>query len=233
MVGKSLTILVSVEAPRALEELTRRAAALCGVSVGQLARHLGVELPDDPRRAKGATGELVEAALGASAGNLDLPDFPELGVELKTIPLDAEGRVRESTHVCSIDLASTVDAEWENSRVWRKLRRVLWVPVESAAAGKPLSARRLGRALLWEPTSAQVATLEADWTLLVGRIAVGGVEQLDARMGEALQVRPKAANAAVQTDAPGADGASIRTGPRGFYLRARFTERVLWELTGS
>jgi DNA mismatch repair protein MutH len=232
MVGKSLTILASAPPPVSRQELLRRAAALRGASVGQLARRLGVELPDEPRRAKGATGELVEAALGASAGNLDLPDFPQLGVELKTIPLDAEGRVRESTHVCSIDLASTVDAEWESSRVWRKLKCVLWLPVESTAGGKPLAARRLGRALLWEPTPAQAATLEADWTQLVGRIAVGGVEQLDARMGEALQVRPKAANAAAQTDAPGVDGARIRTGPRGFYLRARFTERVLWELTG-
>ena len=31
-------------------------------------------------------GELLELALGADAGNLDLPDFQDLGVELDFLP---------------------------------------------------------------------------------------------------------------------------------------------------
>ena len=230
MIGKSLTIIASLSPPRDRRELLERAEVLAGLRVDELASRLGVHLSDDPLRTKGAVGELVEAALGASAGNLDLPDFPELGVELKTIPLDAAGRVTESTFVCSIDLDAAGEEVWEESRVWRKLRRVLWIPVEAAGA-VPVGQRHLGRAIYWEPNADEVRRLEADWTMLIGQIAIGGVEELDASLGEILQVRPKAATAASRTSAPGPDGGAIRTGPRGFYLRARFTEAVLWGLT--
>lgn len=235
MIDGSLTIIVSdslvkISPPGDRGELLARAADLAGLRVDEVASRLGIVFPDDPRRTKGAVGELVEAALGASAGNLDLPDFPELGVELKTIPLDAAGRVSESTFVCSIDLDAAGDEIWEESRVWRKLRRVLWVPIEAAGA-TPLGQRRLGRAIYWEPSGGEARRLKADWTFLIGQIAIGGVEELDASLGEVLQVRPKAPNAAARTSAPGPDGGAIWTGPRGFYLRARFTEAVLWGLT--
>lgn len=238
MVRKSLTIsrvksameASAVAAPESLPELLRRAAALAGRSIGALAEDCSVALPADPRRAKGFVGELVEGALGASAGNLDLPDFPELGVELKTIPLDREGRVQESTFVCAIALEGAAQSAWETSRAWRKLRRVLWMPVEAASVAT-LAERRLGRARLWEPDAAEEARLRADWTMLMGRIALGRFEELDATLGAVLQVRPKAANAAVEVELPGAEGDLVRTGPRGFYLRARFTEELLWRLS--
>lgn len=216
--------------PRDISELLDRAAQLGGRTVGELARRFGRRLPDDPTRAKGVVGELVEVALGASAGNLDLPDFPELGVELKTIPLDRAGRVRESTFVCAIDLAEAQRAEWARSRAWRKLRCVLWVPVESARTA-PLDDRVIGEPLLWRPDREQEAVLRGDWLEIIGRIAVGGIEELTAHVGEALQVRPKAANSRVSVEGFGPDREVVATVPRGFYLRARFTEQVLWKLT--
>lgn len=45
-------------------------------------------------------------------------------------------------------------------------------------------------------------------------------------------MRPKAASAAARAEAQAGDGEVIRTVPRGWYLRARFTEQLLWEATG-
>lgn len=216
--------------PDSIPELLQRAEGLCGLKAGELARRLGEPLGSDPVRTKGRIGEIVERALGAHARNLDVPDFPHLGVELKTIPLDRAGRVRESTFVCAIDLSRLEEETWERSRLWRKLRRVLWVPVEAGPALAPAE-RRLGRPFLWCPDGEQEATLRADWTLLIGRMAVGGLEEIDAHMGTALQVRPKAAHGRVRCEASGPHLEPIRTVPRGFYLRARFTETVLWALS--
>jgi DNA mismatch repair protein MutH len=199
------------------------------MTVGELARSLGRSLPRDPARAKGIAGELIELALGADAGNLDLPDFQELEVELKTIPLDVEGRVRESTYVCYLDLDQVEHEEWEGSRVRRKLQRVLWFPVEWNPGGAPAD-RLLGTARLWSPSPDQESLLRGDWVDLVGKIAVGGIEEITAHMGQALQIRPKAASGSVRVDAPGPEGQLLPTVPRGFYLRARFTEQVLWSL---
>jgi DNA mismatch repair protein MutH len=217
--------------PTSLEQLLRRALALDGLSLGELSARLGLPAPpDDSRRCKGRAGELIEQALGASSGSLDQPDFPALGVELKSIPIDALGRVRESTFVCSIDLAATEREEWEGSRVWRKLARVLFVPVQ-AAAGIPPAARRLGTPRLWRPSDEEQRVLRADWCDLSGRIAVGGIDEIDARLGAALQIRPKARRGSERTAGRGPEGELLPTVPRGFYLRARFTERVLWSLS--
>jgi DNA mismatch repair protein MutH len=228
--SRKVRAVKGVAPPKDVIELMTRARALQGRRIGELAQALGVPLSDDPLRTKGRAGELVELMLGGQLSNSELPDFPKLGVELKTIPLDALGRVRESTFICAIDLRTVASESWETSRLWCKLRRVLWVPVQSADSG-PVASRRLGRPLLWQPDRAEASLLQADWTELVGLIAVGGVEEVTAHRGQVLQVRPKAASGSVRATASGPEMEPIRTVPRGFYLRARFTEGVLWRLT--
>ncbi len=214
--------------PHSLDELLARARALDGLCVGELARRLGLVLPAAPRSAKGHLGRLLELALGADAGSRDEPDFRGLGVELKSIPLDELGRVRESTFVCNLDLARAAHEEWESSRVWRKLACVLWVPVEAARRGAPLPERHIGTPRLWHPSVEQEALLRADWELLMGRIAAGHIDELSAHEGQALQVRPKGRDGRVRRSGRGPDGEALEVMPRGFYLRARFTESVLW-----
>ncbi len=171
-------------------------------------------------RRKGIAGQLIERALGANAGSRALPDFVELGVELKTIPVRADGRPRESTFVCSFAVADADHAEWASSAVRKKLAHVLFVPLV-------VSDERVGRAVFWRPTVEQESILRADFDDLIGMIALGRVEELTAHHGAWLQVRPKAAHGAVRTRAYGPDGESIATIPRGFYLRARITGALL------
>src|SRR5688572_2499417 len=102
--------------PTDTAELCARAAALAGVRLTTLADALGASLDG-----KGKVGELVERALGATAGNAATPDFPALGVELKTVPIDGRGAPRESTYVCTAPLADADRAEWTTSRVRQKL----------------------------------------------------------------------------------------------------------------
>jgi DNA mismatch repair protein MutH len=200
--------------PRSLEELKARAAWLSGREVAELE---GTALGPMLRR-KGKLGQLIERILGATAGSLSAPDFPELGVELKTIPLDALGRPRESTFVCSLSLADADTAEWASSAARAKLCHVLWVPV---LVDEP--SIRLGTPWFWTPTPAQEAVLRADFDDIMGMIAIGKVEDLTARVGRWLQARPKAAHSGVRTRAYGAGDEPLAALPRGFYLRTSFT----------
>lgn len=212
--------------PRNEDELLARAHAIGGRTIVELARMLDVPLPPSPKRAKGFVGNLVERALGAENGSRAEPDFAGLGVELKTLPVDARGRVRESTYVCRVPMAGTDACEWETSRVREKLARVLWVVVE-ADPRIPPGRRRVGAAFLWSPSADDEALLRADWEELTGRLGAGDVETIDARRGTVLQLRPKAANAAVRARAFDDEGAPVLAPPRGFYLRARFTQALL------
>ena len=187
---------------------------------------MGLAVPATTRRGKGWTGTVIEHALGANAGSLPEPDFRLISVELKTIPIGVSRRPLESTYVCTVPLAGDAAPGWHESNVRRKLARVLWVPFEGDRA-IVLPDRRIGTALLWSPSHAEESALAKDWETLMDRVVLGKVEEISAREGEWLQIRPKAANAAARRLAIGASGALEPTLPRGFYLRPSFTAAIL------
>ena len=201
----------------------------CSQAAGsELASQLGVRLPANARAGKGWTGQLLERALGADAGNLPLPDFRTLGVELKTIPVDAQGRPQESTYVCRAPVAPQPGAHWEASTVRLKLQRVLWLPIETAV-DTPLAARRLGWAFLWSPSPQVARILQEDWEELHDLLCLGLQASISARIGTYLQLRPKGADARETARGFDEEGAATRVPPMGFYLRAAFTRLVLAE----
>ena len=165
-------------------------------------------------------------ALGANAGSLPEPDFRLISVELKTIPIGSGRRPLESTYVCTVPLAGDASPNWQDSNVRRKLAHVLWIPFEGDRA-IPLPERRIGSALLWSPSRDEDSALASDWETLMERVVLGRVDEISARGGECLQIRPKAANAAARRRAIGASGAYEPTLPRGFYLRTGFTAAIL------
>lgn len=214
-------------APPASEaELLQRARELAGTSLGEIARQLDAAVPDTLLRAKGWVGMLVEKALGASAGSRAEPDFPALGIELKTLPIDGAGQPRESTFVCTVELSRIPEIEWHDSRVKAKLERVLWFPVQ-ADREIPMHERRLGEPLLWSPAPDEESALRFDWEDLAGRIACFGTESVTAHLGQFLQVRPKAAHSRVRTRVVNGEGEPYAANPRGFYLRTSFTHSLL------
>ena len=213
-------------APPATEaELLARAHALAGLRLDSLAEQTKEILPASALHAKGWVGELLEIALGADAGARPAPDFTCLGIELKSIPVAADSRPLESTFVCAAPATVTPRMHWENSAVRRKLQRVLWIPIQSD--GQALGARRIGWGFLWSPSAAQEATLRHDWEELIELIALGNWTEINARLGRYLQLRPKAAHGRSLRAAQDDTGTPNRTLPRGFYLRATFTQEIL------
>lgn len=219
-------MIESVAAPESEAELIARSRTLAGYTVGELSTQLGLTAPADQRRAKGFVGRLIEQHLGATASSRSTPDFAALSVELKTLPLNARQRPKESTFVCRIAPDRVATVPFAESRVWMKLKRVLWIPVE-ATATVPLPDRRIGRGFLWSPSPAEVRTLEADWEDLREVIACGDFEHLTGHLGRALQVRPKAAHGRVRQRMRDDRGAPVSQQPRGFYLRTSFTANLV------
>ena len=78
-----------------------------------------------------------------------------------------------------------------------------------------------------EVETEQERVLRGDFEEIMGAIGAGRIEELTARIGRYLQVRPKAAHGRVRTVSFGPEGEWIATVPRGFYLRARFTSALL------
>ncbi len=216
--------------PSSEQELISNAHALAGLTLEQIAQSNGVEFPQDVRSEKGFTGQFIEALLGASAGSAALPDFPDLGIELKTIPIDLNGKPLESTYVSVVPMRSDLELNWQQSVVRAKLNKVLWMPIVGAK-GSSYRSRIIGTGLLWQPNEHEQAILQQDWEDTMEKVSLGQFGQLNARFGEALQVRPKAANSRVTTDVFDGEGNQAKTLPRGFYLRPNFTQSILQRLS--
>lgn len=212
--------------PKDEQTLLMRAQSLAGYSLGELATRASLPIPPNLKREKGWVGMLLEVYLGAMAGSKAEQDFADIGVELKTIPIDASGKPLETTFVCVAPLTGNSGVTWENSHVRHKLARVLWIPVEGERQ-IPLAERRIGTPLLWSPSAEEEQQLREDWEELMDLIVLGKVETITARKGEFLQLRPKGANSKALTEAIGEFGQPIMTLPRGFYLKKSFTTPLL------
>ncbi|SMS01363.1 DNA mismatch repair protein MutH [Vibrio mangrovi] len=212
--------------PKTESELLERAWEIAGLSFAELAKTAHMQVPADLKRDKGWVGQLLEWHLGATAGSKPQQDFEQLGIELKSIPISYTGKPLETTFVSVAPLTGVHGLTWESSHVRNKLSRVLWIPVEGER-DIPVSDRKVGAPLLWSPSPEEELQLKNDWEELMEFIVLGRIEQITAKHGEVLQLRPKAANGRVKTEAYGASGKIIRTLPRGFYLRTQFTAQIL------
>ena len=212
--------------PQTLEQLLSQAQSIAGLTFGELADELHIPVPPDLKRDKGWVGILLERALGATSGSKAEQDFSHLGVELKTLPINAEGYPLETTFVSLAPLVQNSGVKWENSHVRHKLSCVLWMPIEGSRH-IPLRERHIGAPILWKPTADQERQLKQDWEELMDLIVLGKLEQITARIGEVMQLRPKGANSRSITKGIGRNGEVIETLPLGFYLRKAFTAGIL------
>lgn len=217
---------MNTDRPSSEYELLNRAKCIAGLTLGELAAELDILVPPDLKRNKGWVGQLLETALGAKAGSKPEQDFSHLGIELKTIPINAQGFPLETTFVSLAPLVRNSGVSWAHSHVRHKLSRVLWIPVQGERQ-IPLAERYICAPLLWRPNAEQEDRLRRDWEELMDYIVLGKIHQINATLGGVLQLRPKGANSKARTQGIGQQGEIIETLPLGFYLRKEFTAEIL------
>lgn len=220
---------VTLTAPKTESELLNRTLSLAGKSLSELADILNIQLPSSAVTGKGWVGQAIEKFLGATAGSHAEPDFQYLSIELKTLPIDSKLKVKESTFVSMVPHMSALEKNWHESAVYKKLQRILWVPVE-AAAEIEFANRRIGNGFLWSPAPEQEQILQNDWEELIELVGFGEFDKISSRQGKYLQIRPKAANSDSVVQVVDTDGNIAETLPRGFYLRTALTNQLLKQI---
>lgn len=218
--------MLEISPPKTSEELIVNAQALAGLTLGEVAHQHSIKIPANLNKEKGWIGLLLEQALGASAGSKPIPDFPDLGIELKSLPIDRYGKPLETTFVCVAPLKGLTGATWEKSHIRNKLAKVLWVPVISERE-IPIEQRIIATPFLWSPSTEEEEQLALDWQELTDMIVLGEVENIHGKHGQVLQLRPKAANSQAKTKAFNKHGQPFMTLPRGFYLKTEFTFNLI------
>ena len=93
--------------------------------------------------------------------------------------------------------------------------------------------RHIGAPILWQPSPEQERQLKRDWEELMEYITLGRLNEITARIGEVMQLRPKGANSKAITKGIGKNGEVVDTLPLGFYLRKEFTAGILRDFLGN
>lgn len=212
--------------PQSFETIIERLNLIVGKSITELAKSVNVDVPISPLHGKGFVGELLEILLGATAKNQSIPDFPKLGLELKSIPVDSEFKVLESTFLCHAPLSDIRNLTFENSSVYAKIKRVLFVIV-NGQRDLGFEHRRVLGYFFYSPGKEELDTLKQDFNELYEMVKTGLVEEINARLGHIIQMRPKGANGKALTECTGPDGKIIKTRPRGFYIRRKHTQKLV------
>jgi DNA mismatch repair protein MutH len=154
-------------------------------------------------------------------------------VELKTLPVFADGRSAESTYICVARVDGSESLDFQDSHVSRKIQRVLFVPVVlERSDAQALEERRFGMPFLWEPTSEDIARLSSDFKHLQSMVRLGASDDIRGQEGEIMQLRPKAMSKRERTWGVSDEGWLVPVKPKAWYLRASFTSELIGRVYG-
>ena len=211
--------------PSTLAQLQVLIAKLQQRSVGSLAQELNIQIPSNPTKTKGLIGQLVERHLGVENNSAASVDLAELGIELKTIPVNAALKPLESTYVCTVE-SNRRALCWHDSWVYKKLAKVLWIPV-LVKPGASIASHLILEPILWQPSADVNAILAEDFLELMDLFYLGEGSQLSAKYGTYLHIRPKAANSRTVVKYLDSNNLYTQIVPKGFYLRTSLTKDIL------
>jgi DNA mismatch repair endonuclease MutH len=150
-------------------------------------------------------------------------DFERFGIELKTIPVTADGVVLESMSFPAFTHEELVFESWPDSDLLGRLNRILVVPlVRERRATR--GAAWVGRAFFWSPTEAQLDGMEEEWKRFRTLIEAGKSKSLPpASETRYLHIRPHGRDAADTELAPGGFDVTRKS----FWLNASFVAEIL------
>ncbi|AAO26762.1 MutH [Buchnera aphidicola str. Bp (Baizongia pistaciae)] len=210
------------------KKLFMHAIGLSGYSIREIVSSLDQPVSNSLVRNKGFVGKILELILGVNVlHGYKCIDFPSLGIELKSIPINSSGYPLEPTFICNIPLKNnSLNITWNNSYFYRKIKKILWIPIIGNRVVSFLD-KIVGEAFIWTMSSVQEKILKKDWEEFMDLIIIGKVEYISSKHGQVLQVKKKCKNKHVCIKFINYNGCVKFTNPRAFYFRKSFTWSLL------
>ena len=197
-----------------------------GKTIGQIKDELNIERN---KMVKGASGLIVENLLGIENNNRDEADIPEIGCEIKILPLqrnkNGDIKAKEPTAIQMINYMEVAKETWETAKLRSKIALTFWVVYLAKKEGKSLHQNDyvIVDYFLDHPNDVQNKVFQKDWETIQAYIKSGRAEQLSCSMGEYLEPKTKGANNQDKTDAPDGKGGIIKARRRAFYYKKHYT----------
>lgn len=201
-------------------------SAFKGKTIGQLKDELNIARE---RMVKGASGLIVENLLDIKNNNLDEPDIPEIGCEVKVLPLQINSngtvKAKEPTAIQMIIYCEVANETWETAKIRRKIKLTFWVAYLAKVNGRPLNQNEyiIVDFFLDHPTDVTNGIFRNDWETIQSYIQSGRADSLSCSMGVYIEPKTKGANKSDKTQAPDGHGGITMARRRAFYYKKSFT----------
>ena len=198
-----------------------------GKTIGEIKESLFIG--DRKKKKKGASGLIVENLLGVENNNRDEADLPQIGCEIKILPLqknkDGSIKAKEPTAIQMINYCEVAKETWETAKIRNKINLTFWVVYLAKVDGerKQQDDYVIVDYFLDHPSDLQNSVFKTDWEEIQSYIKRGDADKLSCSMGIYLEPKTKGANNQDKTDAPDGKGGIIRARRRAFYYKKNYT----------
>ncbi len=172
---------------------------------------------------KGASGLIVENLLGIKNNNRDEADLPQIGCEIKILPLqknrDGSIKAKEPTAIQMINYCEVAQETWETAKIRNKISLTFWVVYLAKENGvrKRQDDYVIVDYFLDHPSDVQNGVFKTDWEEIQSYIKRGDADSLSCSMGVYLEPKTKGASSQDKTNAPDGKGGLMRVRRRAFY----------------
>ena len=199
-------------------------------SKGKTIREIKIQLNiERENMKKGASGLIVENLLGIKNNNRADADIPEIGCEIKILPLqvnrNGDIKAKEPTAIQAINYFDVAKESWETANLRKKITLTFWIVYLAKEKGKSLNQDDyvILDYFLDYPNDFQISIFKKDWENIQDFIVRGLADKLSCSMGEYIEPKTKGKNNQDVTDAPDGKGGRIKARRRAFYYKKNYT----------
>ncbi|MFN4145025.1 MAG: MutH/Sau3AI family endonuclease [Runella sp.] len=182
---------------------------------------------------KGASGLIVENILGVKNNNNSDTDIPEIGCEIKVLPLqknkNGQIKVKEPTQIQMINYFEVAEEKWDTAKLRKKIALSFWVVYLAKENSIPLSQDeyKIIDYFVDHPNDSKMVVFKDDWELIQSFIVKGLSDKLSCSMGKYIEPKTKGVNNKDTTDAPDGRGGTIKARRRAFYYKKFYTNSFI------
>lgn len=182
---------------------------------------------------KGASGLIVENLLGIKNNNLSDADIPEIGCEIKVLPIQKNRngtiKAKEPTQIQMINYFKVVDETWETAKVRKKIKLTFWIIYLAKENSKSLHQNeyKIIDYFIDHPNELKMEIFREDWESIQDYIKKGWADKLSCSMGKYIEPKTKGANNKDVTNAPDGMGGILKARRRAFYYKKYYTNNEI------
>jgi len=201
-----------------------------GKTIGELKLELSIEKAN---MKKGASGLIIENLLGIKNNNISDADIPEIGCEIKILPIqknkNGEIKAKEPTQIQMINYFEVAREKWETAKIRKKINLTFWIVYLAKENSIKMQQNdyKIIDYFVDHPDENKILVFKRDWELIQDFIKKGLSDKLSSSMGEYLEPKTKGANNQDKTNAPDGKGGEIRAKRRAFYYKKKYTNECI------